>query len=147
VIDQDDADLAPVVGVDRPRRVHETDPVLQREAAARAHLRLEALRQRDGDARRDKGAAPRGEDQIVLDGGKEVHARRAVRHVARKRKVLRSPQSRDGDADLFHGFRLSVRPACPAESPAPFTERGPFPHRLLKKGGREGFRALRPVAC
>src|SRR5438034_8702410 len=39
VVDQDHADLAAIAFVDRPRRVEHRDGMLQREAAARPHLR------------------------------------------------------------------------------------------------------------
>ena len=62
VIDQDDADLAPVVGVDGARAVEQSDPMLQGQAGTRADLRLIARRQGDGEARRNE--APRTRRQF-----------------------------------------------------------------------------------
>ena len=50
VIDQDRLDLAAIVAVDGARRIEAGDAVIERQARARPHLRLDAQRQFDGDA-------------------------------------------------------------------------------------------------
>ena len=72
VIDQDDFDLAAIVGVDRARRVQDGDAVLQREAGARAHLAFEASRDRERDAGGD-GVNGAGRDRHLF-GCDEVGA-------------------------------------------------------------------------
>src|ERR1700732_4835680 len=47
VVDQEHADLAAIIGVDRARRIQHSDAVLGGEARARSNLRLVAWRQRD----------------------------------------------------------------------------------------------------
>ena len=50
-VDQRDADLAAVVGIDRRRRVRQADAVLHRQARARPHLPFEAVRESPPRAR------------------------------------------------------------------------------------------------
>ena len=54
MVDQEDLDLAPIVAVDRPRRVQHGDTMFARKARARADLRLEARRQGNREAARDQ---------------------------------------------------------------------------------------------
>src|SRR5438874_11034769 len=55
-IDEDDADLAAVVGVDRAGAVQAGDPVAQREPAARSHRSFVPERTGDRDAGRPQRA-------------------------------------------------------------------------------------------
>ena len=58
-IDQDDLDLAAIVGIDRAGRIEHGDAVPQREPGARPDLAFGAGRQRDRDAGRDRGPPAR----------------------------------------------------------------------------------------
>src|SRR5512140_3744052 len=49
-----DADLTPIVAVDRAGRVDDADPPLQGQTRARPDLRLDTLRQGDGEAGRNQ---------------------------------------------------------------------------------------------
>src|SRR5262245_54508551 len=77
-IDQDDADLAAVVGIDGARRVEHGDARLQREAGAWPHLRFESAGQRYGDSRRYQLALARRQDAVAGDSCQQIEAR-AVR--------------------------------------------------------------------
>src|SRR6188508_3461452 len=50
---QDDAQLAPIPGVDEPGRVHDADPVARREPGSRQHESGVARRYLDGEPGRD----------------------------------------------------------------------------------------------
>ena len=53
-VHQDNANLATIVGIDRPRRIEQRDAMLQRQPAPWAHLGLITLWQGDIKACRDK---------------------------------------------------------------------------------------------
>ena len=53
VIDQNDLDLAAIVGVDRPGGIEECDPVFDRKAAPGTDLGLKMLGEGDDDTRGD----------------------------------------------------------------------------------------------
>ena len=53
-LDRNHADLAAVIGIDSARAVEHRDPVLQRQARARSHLRFITGRQGKGDSGRDQ---------------------------------------------------------------------------------------------
>lgn len=46
-IDKDDTDFSTIVSVNSSRRIQHSDPFLNGQSAARSHLRLKSLRQRD----------------------------------------------------------------------------------------------------
>ena len=71
-VDQDNADFAPVVGVDRAGRVEQGDAVLEGQAGARTHLGLVALRQGDAQAGGHQAALHGLEHDALVEVGTEV---------------------------------------------------------------------------
>ncbi len=122
-VHDDHADLAAVVRVDRPDAVRERQALLQREARARAHLRLVAARDLERDARRDEGARAGKHHERLGDGGPEIRARRVSRGVERRREVPELLGHREPDRDLFPG--LTPRP--PRRNRPRARGRGPRP--------------------
>ena len=65
VIDNDKADLSPVIGVDRSGSVKEGDSVLQRETTSGADLSLVSRRDGNRNPRGDKPSFPRVDNGIL----------------------------------------------------------------------------------
>ncbi len=103
MIGEDDADLAPVIGVDGAGAVQHRDRVLRRQARAGPNLGLETVGQGDGDAGRDDAVLARAYDDVLIEGGGEVQPRALRRRVGRKRQALAVRQLADRDRNLTHG--------------------------------------------
>ena len=73
-IDQKDADLASIIGVDGAGGIEDREAVSPCQAAARADLCLVALREGDGDPRCDQGAFERHEGAGRIFGHEKIHA-------------------------------------------------------------------------
>ena len=108
-VHHDHGELAAVVRVDRPGRVGQHEPVPQREAAARPHLRLEPFGHRDRESGRHERAIARREHELALERGMQIEARRARRGVRRQRQPPRTRQSGDPDGDGCGGRAHSWR--------------------------------------
>lgn len=105
VIDENYLYDAPIVGVDRARCVDHADTVPEREPAPRAHLGFEAFGYRHAQAGRDQSSLAGLKDDIGIQGGKEVHTRRARGGILRQREVLGARFSLDEDGSLkSHGL-------------------------------------------
>ena len=72
-VEQDDAHLAAVAGVDEPRGVDDRDAVPGGEARTRQREGRQTRRKAEGDARADDGAAERWDDVVLgrveIEGG------------------------------------------------------------------------------
>jgi hypothetical protein len=88
VIDQDDLDLAAVVGVDRPGGIEERDPVFDRKAAPGTDLGLEMFGKGDKDTRGDQSPFPRVKGDGLSAGGQKINAARAFGLILRERKAF-----------------------------------------------------------
>ena len=87
-VDEDDAHLAAVVGVDGAGRVEHRDALLQRQTAAGPHLRLVARRQLHEEARLHKTAFHRPQRNRSLGQVRpEIHPRRLRRLILGQRMV------------------------------------------------------------
>ena len=91
-VHQQHSDLAAVVAVDGPRAVQHGDAVAQRQARARAHLRLQAGRQLQDEAGRDQRALAGPQHHRRLHRGHQIEARRAGRLVGREGEPRRVRQ-------------------------------------------------------
>src|SRR5512135_2446591 len=89
---EDHANLAAIVGVDRPRRVEARHAVADRQAAARPHLSLDPRRHRQGDPRGDHRPPHRRDDDLSVDVGFQVHAGRPFRLVRGERTPPRAQE-------------------------------------------------------
>ena len=82
-VDEQHADLATVVGIDRARRVEQGQPFPVRQATPWSHLPLVS----DGNGEREPGryepSLARAEYHVGRDVRGEIHAGRAGRHIAR----------------------------------------------------------------
>src|SRR6185369_7192542 len=83
-VDQDDRNLAAVVGIDGPRSVRNAEALAQRKPAARAHLAFVTTRNRDRESARYGKARARSDDDGRPDRSRQIHADGAVGHAARK---------------------------------------------------------------
>ena len=104
MVDEDDADLSAVAGVDGAGRVQHGDGVAQGETAARPYLALGARRQLDGETGADQpGLAGRnldvGRREQVEAGVAGVRARRE----AGARRVETLDEKPHGEASLPRG--------------------------------------------
>ena len=68
VIDQNDLDLATIVGVDRPGGIEESDPVFDRKAASGTDLGLKMFGEGDKNTRGNEDPLPRIKDDRLLAG-------------------------------------------------------------------------------
>ena len=98
-VDQDDPDLAPVVGVDRAGGVGHGDAVLGGQAGTGPDLGLEARRQGDRDPGRDDAPLQRPDLDILVDRRQQVGARGGGRRVIRQLKIAPVRQANDFDLD------------------------------------------------
>src|SRR3569623_2910452 len=105
-IDQQNLDLAAIIGVDRAGRVEHGETVLDRQARARAHLSLAIRRQRDGDAGRHQRPRARRERQrrVGRPGGAQVAPGRVRRLIGGQGQVRPVRQLDDPDLDVAHRF-------------------------------------------
>lgn len=85
VVDEHDAHLASVVGVDGAGRVQHGDAVVPGQAGAWTHLGLEAERHRHGKPGRNRAPFSGAKHDALDESGMEVHAGRTLRLVRGKR--------------------------------------------------------------
>jgi hypothetical protein len=101
---QDDAELPPVVGIDRRRAVRKREPVPEGQARARPHLALDALGELHHEARAHEPDLPRRErDRAVRRA--HVVAGRVLRGPLRKREVRVRGESGEADAGASRDLR------------------------------------------
>ena len=127
-VDEQHLDLAPVVGVDRPGRVEERQAVAVRETAARPDLPLVPGRDGHREPRRHEAPLAGAQHDVGGDVGREVHAGRSGRHVARQRKRVRSPPHAahtDPHGARPHSCRTSSFSFSPRRSPRTVRARVP----------------------
>ena len=96
--DQNRLDLAPVVGIDRARRVRERDAVSGGQTAARAYLNLVSVRNLDVKSGRYQRPFQRAQHDAFADVGPHVHAGGSGGF------ILRQGVCRAIDDFDFHGF-------------------------------------------
>ena len=89
VIDQNDLDLAAIIGIDRAGSVQERDAVLDRKAAPGTDLSFQMLGKGNDDPRGDKNAVPRLDRDRVLTGGQKIDAACPFGLILRKRKPFK----------------------------------------------------------
>ena len=65
-VDEKDADLAPIIGIDRSRAVHHTDPVPDGKTAPGPHLAFEPFRNCHGDSGWDELPFSRDKNDFLL---------------------------------------------------------------------------------
>lgn len=85
VVDEDDANLPSIVGVDGPRAVEHREPVLQCQPRARSDLSLEAGGNAHGQPRGDEAAFSRCNRDGVSQGGGQIQPRAPAALVSRHR--------------------------------------------------------------
>ncbi len=87
-VDEDDAYLAAVVGIDGARTVEDGDALLQRQTAAGTHLRLVARRQLHEETRLHKPSLHRPQRHRPIGQiSPQIHSRRLHRLILRQRMV------------------------------------------------------------
>src|SRR5680860_764603 len=96
-IDQEHFHLAAIVGIDGAGAVQHGDAMLEREARARAHLRLVAVRQFEDEAGRHQHAVAgiKGERAVLGHGSDQVEARRMRRLIGGQRQAFAVRQTHD----------------------------------------------------
>ena len=98
-VGEDDADLPPVVRVDRSGRVEAGDAMADRQPAARTDLDLISRGDRDGDAGGYERARARRKEQVAVDGRQKIGTGRVLRGVVRKWQALSVRQAKHGNPD------------------------------------------------
>ena len=108
-VQQRDLQLAAVAGVDQPRRVHDRDAVLRREARARLDEARVSLGDRDGEPGADQRALARCELDVLAR--REVEARVAGVGAARDDRVVAQPPDRQLDhaVDVWWAAASAIR--------------------------------------
>lgn len=91
VINNDHADLSPIVGINSARRVDEGNSVLEGKTASWPDLRLKTIGQGYGNAGGNKRSVSRLKHQIRIHIGTQVHTSGVRSHVAGKREVRTGP--------------------------------------------------------
>src|SRR5690606_6949657 len=115
-IDEDHFHFAAIVAIDRTRRIENRDAVLRSKARARAHLRLIALRQRNGEAGRHHRAFTEGKRErfAFRQRGDQVHAGSAFRLIARQRQAFAMRQALHANINLGSHALVSLLEKCSA---------------------------------
>ena len=102
VIDQNDLDLAPVIGIDRAGGIEERNAVFDRKTTPGTDLGLEILRKGNDDTGGHQNTFPRLKRHRFLAGGQKIDAARAFGLILRKRKALKMGQGFNFDLYFFH---------------------------------------------
>lgn len=99
-VDQYDTYFAPVIGINRARRIEKCHPVVESQPASRSYLRLEPW----GYCHVHPGGYvdPLSGRHDRFDGRQQVHTRCTVAHVGGKRQIARVICLLDLDTDGFH---------------------------------------------
>lgn len=100
MIDQDDADFAPVIRVDRAGAVEHPDAVAERQTGPGAYLGLRSWRKRQRDAGRYQGSGARRQHDRIGDGSRQIHAGGVIGRVAGQRQPIGMGQTDDGDCQI-----------------------------------------------
>ncbi len=87
-IDQGDFDFAPIIGINRARRIDHSNAVFDRQAGAWPDLQLKALWQGGGKTGRNKLNAAGLEHNVFRAGGGNIHARRLRGSISRHGNIL-----------------------------------------------------------
>ena len=74
-VDQDDFDLAAIIGVNRARRIHQREPFVECAATSGPHLPLEPGRYFNCNSGRDGGTGERCKDQRFVECRMQINAR------------------------------------------------------------------------
>src|SRR5579863_16488 len=117
-IDQQHADLAAVVAVDRPGGVDHADAVAQGEAAARAHLPLVAGGDGERQAGRHQQALARQQHPLAHDRRTQIATGAAGRRRRRQRQIARRGQPPHPQLD-HQGRPVPPEPPEPAPPEPP----------------------------
>jgi hypothetical protein len=105
-VQQHDAQLAPVAGVDQAGRVDDADPVPRCEAGARLHEARMAVGDRDGEAGGDGGALARAEHDALAR--REVEPGVALVGALRDDSVVTQTRDRELDHVAFASRKRSA---------------------------------------
>ena len=84
VVDEDDFDFAPIIGIYGAGTVQYGDPVFPGQAAAWTHLCFEADGEFNEYARGNKGSLSREQGDLLLQMSPQIHSRSSGRLVGRK---------------------------------------------------------------
>ena len=119
-IGEDDADLAAVIGVDRPRAVEDGDPVFERKARARPNLCLPSLSARPARYRWERHALARRQDHGGIDGGGKIDTCAVRCRIGRQFQPSAVRQNLQRHGDHAYSAALGARKAamrCAKRSP------------------------------
>ena len=130
-IDEKDLDLPSVVRVDRSGRVRHADRVARGETAPSADLTLVPWRDLEANPSRDREHLPRPDLGLLLEGGHQVHSRRVLRLVGRRRDGVSLEE--DADLDLI---RHATAPGTRSEDSKSFSVLGPSATRQRRSRER-----------
>jgi hypothetical protein len=86
-VDQDDFDLAAIIGVDGARRIHQREPFVECAATSGPHLPLEPGRYFDCNSGRDGGTGQRCKDQWFVERRMQINARGMLALITRRGRV------------------------------------------------------------
>lgn len=88
MIDENQADLAPKIRIDRSRRIEQGDPVGEGKAAARSDLGFIAGRDRERKSGGNKGAVTGIKDHLVSNGSVKIKPRSIRSHAAGQGNIV-----------------------------------------------------------
>jgi hypothetical protein len=71
-VDQDDVDLAAIIGIDRAGRIHQREPFLECAATSGSYLPLKPWRYFNCNSSRNRGAAERLEHQRFVERSNQI---------------------------------------------------------------------------
>ncbi len=114
MIDENDPDLPPIIGVNGSGAVDKGDPLLKGQSRARTNLSFKTFRNRHGQAGRNQSPLPRFKDQRFVKGGTEIHPGSQCGHISGKYGIWPNPFYLNGNR--FHNKTRCKRAAGLAES-------------------------------
>jgi hypothetical protein len=160
-VNQNDAQLAPIIRVYRPRRVRQRDPVTKGQPRAWTHLNFKARGDLEGETRGHQNARTPTEHNRLDRGRYDIHPCCSRRHITGEREVAIALwmktlyQQARGFVQSGHGLLILPRraPRAPrvvtSESylvgrwPEPLRGSGRLPSPHLRSDARAHWRAQR----
>ncbi len=109
VIDEENANLSPVVCVDRSRGIHQCYSVVESQSAAGPNLSLKTRREGDGESGGNPHSFSRLDDRISRHGRVNIHPCGMHGHIAWKWQSRTTGKTLNGQFQDFHVRRMQSR--------------------------------------